>query len=302
MRDIIDINSNDNALFITSQCNNRCIMCCQPPLQRNDLGGYFKKNMALIDSAPQELRSLGITGGEPTLLGDRLFELIRQIRTKLPDTEIHLLTNGRAFADKDYARKLAECGTEKILIGIPLHSDYAGDHDTITQIKNSFEETMLGLYHLGRYDFGIELRVVVTRMNYRRLPKLSNFIYRNLPFVEYISLMGLEYTGYTIKNRDAVWIDPLDYSMELTQAVLDLDDWCMDVSIFNLPHCVLPKILWPYARRSISDWKTKYMDICQECIERSECCGLFATSKMQSRGIKAIELDEKTQHYEYEPF
>lgn len=98
MRDTIDINSNDNALFITSQCNNRCLMCCQPPLLRNDLDGYFQKNMALIDSAPRELRSIGITGGEPTLLGDRLFELLRHIRMKLPETEIHLLTNGRAFA------------------------------------------------------------------------------------------------------------------------------------------------------------------------------------------------------------
>lgn len=200
MRDTIDINSNDNALFITSQCNNRCVMCCQPPLLRNDLDGYFQKNMALIDSAPRELRSLGITGGEPTLLGDRLFELLRHVRTKLPETEIHLLTNGRAFADKEYARKLAECGEKKILLGIPLHADSAGDHDTITQVKGSFEETMLGLYNLGRYDIGIELRVVITKMNYRRLPKLPDFIYRNLPFVEFISLMGLEYTGYTIKT------------------------------------------------------------------------------------------------------
>ena len=170
MRDTIDINSNDNALFITSQCNNRCVMCCQPPLLRNDLDGYFQKNKALIDSAPRELRSLGITGGEPTLLGDRLFELLRHIRTKLPETEIHLLTNGRAFADKEYARKLAECGEGKILLGVPLHADSAGDHDAITQVKGSFEETMLGLYNLGRYDIGIELRVVITKMNYLRLP------------------------------------------------------------------------------------------------------------------------------------
>ena len=244
--------------------------------------------MALIDSAPRELRSIGITGGEPTLLGDRLFELLRHIRMKLPETEIHLLTNGRAFADKEYARKLAGCGTEKILLGIPLHADYAGDHDAITQVKGSFEETMLGLYNLGRHDIGIELRVVITRMNYRRLPKLPDFIYRNLPFVEFISLMGLEYTGYTIKNREAVWIDPMDYQAELAQAVLELRDWRMDVSIFNLPRCVLPEALWPFARKSISDWKTKYLDICQGCMERQECCGLFATSRAQSRGLKAL--------------
>ncbi|WP_300880209.1 His-Xaa-Ser system radical SAM maturase HxsC, partial [uncultured Alistipes sp.] len=267
MRDTIDITSNDNALFVTSQCNNRCVMCCQPPLQRNDLDGYFRKNMELIDSAPPELPSLGITGGEPTLLGDRLFDMIRHIKTKLPDTEIHLLTNGRTFADKTYARKLAACGVEKMLLGIPLHADNAADHDAITQVRGSFNETMLGLYNLGRYDVGIELRVVITRMNYRRLPKLPNFIYRNLPFVEFISLMGLEYTGYTIKNSDAVWIDPLDYRAELMQAVTELHDWRMDVSVFNLPRCVLPKSLWPFARKSISDWKTKYLDICSDCME-----------------------------------
>ncbi len=288
MRDKIDITSNDNALFVTSQCNNRCVMCCQPPLQRNDLDGYFRRNMELIDSAPPELPSLGITGGEPTLLGDRLFDMIRHIKTKLPDTEIHLLTNGRAFADKTYARKFAACGVEKMLLGIPLHADNAADHDAVTGVRGSFDETMLGLYHLGRYDMGIELRVVITRMNYRRLPKLPNFIYRNLPFVEFISLMGLEYTGYTIKNSDAVWIDPLDYRVELMQAVTELHDWRMDVSVFNLPRCVLPESLWPFARKSISDWKTKYLDICSGCAERAECCGLFATSQVQSRGIKFI--------------
>ena len=110
-------------------------------------------------------------------------------------------------------------------------------------------------------------------MNYRRLPKLPDFIYRNLPFVEFISLMGLEYTGYTIKNREAIWIDPMDYQAELAQAVLELRDWRMDVSIFNLPRCVLPEELWPFARKSISDWKNKYLDICQGCMERQECCG-----------------------------
>lgn len=288
MRDTIDLNSNDNALFVTSQCNNRCIMCCQPPLQRNDLDGYFRKNIALIDSAPKELKSLAITGGEPTLLGDRLFDLIRHIRTMLPDTEIHLLTNGRAFAHKEYAKKLFDCGTEKLLLGIPLHSDYAGDHDAVTQMRCSYDETMLGLYNLARYDFGIELRIVITKINYDRLPKLPNFIYRNLPFVEYISLMGLEYTGYTIKNRDAVWIDPVDYQTELSQAVLGLDDWRMDVSIFNLPLCVLPEIVWPFARKSISDWKNKYLPICDDCSVKERCCGLFATSQVQSRGIRPV--------------
>lgn len=79
-------------------------MCCQPPLRRNDLDGYFRKNMALIDSAPSELPSIGITGGEPTLLGERLFDMIRHIKMSFPIRRSILLTNGRAFADRVYAQ------------------------------------------------------------------------------------------------------------------------------------------------------------------------------------------------------
>ena len=84
MRDIIDINSNDNVLFVTSRCSNRCIMCCQPPSNVNDLDRNYEKNIKLIDSAPKDLQSLGITGGEPTLLGDRLFTLISHLKNTLP--------------------------------------------------------------------------------------------------------------------------------------------------------------------------------------------------------------------------
>ena len=137
MRDTIDINSNDNALFVTAQCNNRCVMCCQPPLSKPDLDFLFDKNIALIDSAPPELISIGITGGEPTLLGDRLLKLIGHIRSKLPQTEIHLLTNGRKFSDREFTRRLADCGTDKLLLGIPIHSDCVQDHDTITHSESS---------------------------------------------------------------------------------------------------------------------------------------------------------------------
>lgn len=285
MRDKIDIQSNDNSLFATAMCNNRCLMCAQPPLKRDDIDFCYEKNLSLIESAPLELRDIGITGGEPTLLGTRLFDLIRHIHSKLPATLIHILTNGRAFADIGYTRQLADTGTDNLLLGIPLHSDYAGDHDLISQVQGSYTETMKGLYNLARYGVDIELRVVINKINYARLPRLTDFIYKNLPFVKYISLMGLEDTGYSIKNHHRVWIDPVDYRDELEEAVLRLSGWGMNVSVFNLPHCVIKQSLYRFARKSISDWKVKYMDCCGECSMKRDCCGLFATSRVQSRGI-----------------
>lgn len=275
----LDIHSNDNSLFVTAQCNNQCLMCSQPPLNRNDIDLFFQKNLAIIESAPGELKDIGITGGEPTLLGDKLFDLIERIKEKLPDAQIHILSNGRAFVNRNYAQQLAEAGGDKLLIGIPLHSDYIYDHDYITQANGAYNETMKGLYHLAEFGVEIELRVVINKINYLRLSQLSNFIYKNLPFVSYISFMGLEDTGYTIKHHNKVWVEPQEYQRQLEKAVINLATWGLDVSVFNLPHCCLPESLYEFARKSISDWKVKYPADCDNCILKSECCGLFATSK-----------------------
>ncbi len=189
MKTELDIYSNDNSLFVTAQCNNRCLMCSQPPLNRNDIDLLFEKNLAILESAPPDLKDIGITGGEPTLLGNKLFDLIERVKTKLPDAQIHILSNGRVFANRNYVKLLAEVGKDNLLMGIPLHSDYIHDHDYIAQANGAYNETMKGLYHLADFGVKIELRIVINKVNYQRLPQLSNFIYKNLPFVSYISFI-----------------------------------------------------------------------------------------------------------------
>lgn len=275
----LDIHSNDNSLFVTAQCNNRCLMCSQPPLLRDDIDELFKQNLKIINSAPSELMDIGITGGEPTLLGTKLPELIKRIQHKFPEAQIHILSNGRTFKNRDYVKQLAETGKGQLLLGIPLHSDYIHDHDFITQVDGAFNDTMKGLYNLAEFGVSIELRIVINKINYLRLPRLSNFIYKNLPFVNCISFMGLEDTGYSIKNHDIIWIEPQKYKIQLEEAVINLATWGLNVSIFNLPHCCLPESLHEFARKSISDWKVKYLKCCNSCIVKDKCCGLFSTSK-----------------------
>ena len=290
MRDIIDIQSNDNALFVTGQCNNHCLMCCQPPVKRNDIDFFYEKNIRLIDSAPIELPTIGITGGEPTLLGDRLFDLIAHIRKRLPNTHIQILSNGRQFADGLYAEKLAQVSEGMVIVGVPFHSDSPIIHDRIAGAKNAYNQTLLGLYNLAANDIDIELRIVLTKQNYQRLPQMARFISKNLAFVSTVAFMAMEDIGYTIKNRNLIWIEPLDYMPQLQQAVQYLAQLEFDVSLFNLPLCLLPESLRPFAKQSISDWKNKYLPICDACFLKSSCCGLFATSKSIYVGISPIIL------------
>lgn len=288
MRDIIDIQSNDNALFVTGQCNNHCLMCCQPPVKRNDIDFFYEKNIRLIDDAPVELPTIGITGGEPTLLGDRLFDLIAHIRKRLPNTHIQILSNGRQFANGSYAEKLAQVSEGMVIVGVPFHSDSPIIHDRIAGAKNAYNQTLLGLYNLAANDIDIELRIVLTKQNYQRLPQMARFISKNLAFVSTVAFMAMEDIGYTIKNRDLIWIEPLDYMPQLQKAVQYLAQLEFDVSLFNLPLCLLPESLRPFAKQSISDWKNKYLSICDTCSIKSSCCGLFSTSHSTFKGLHII--------------
>ena len=284
----LDIKSNDNTLFVTEQCNNRCIMCCQPPKKEDDIDILFAQNIERIKNAPKDLPIIGITGGEPTLLGNKLIELILLIREELPNTDIHILSNGRNFKDMSYAKRVVEAGDNKLILGIPLHSDYERDHDIIAGAKGAYNETMLGLYNIAMQGGCIELRVVMNSLNYQRFLPMAEFIHKNLSFVAWTAFMGMERTGYADKRSDKIWIEPIEYVSQLDDAVHFLDDWHHEVAIYNIPLCLLPKDLHPFARKSISDWRNYYPEICIGCKLKEECCGLFTTSSIKYKGIKLL--------------
>lgn len=282
------INSPHNALFITDRCNSNCLMCSQPPKNFDDLTHFFNINSALIPLIPKDTPELGITGGEPTLLGQRFITLLNQLTAELANTDIHILTNGRGFAWKHIPQALSVVNNNNIVYGIPLYSDYYKQHDYIVQAKDAFHQTVVGLHNMARHNLRIELRIVLHQQTYARLPKLAKYIYMNFPFVEHVAFMGLEYIGYTVKNKGILWIEPQKYMNELEEAVLHLADMGMNVSIYNLQLCLLKPSLWRFARKSISDWKQKYLEECSGCSLLDSCGGVFDTSKKHSNFIQAI--------------
>lgn len=278
-------------LLLTEQCNSRCLMCSQPPKEADD--SY------LVDEALQVIRLidknapvLGITGGEPTLLKDDFLTIVRACKEELPDTHLHVLTNGRMFIYKGFCKKLTDIKHQNLMLGIPLYSDLASEHDYVVQAMGAFDQTLAGLYNLATFGLGIEIRVVVHALTYKRLPQLARFIASNLPFVAHVALMGLEITGYTKMNLKEIWVDPFDYQQELGEAVSFLASRGMRVSIYNHQLCLLPISLWPYARKAISDWKNIYLDECQCCSVLDRCGGLFKSQEtVHSAHIKGLVED-----------
>jgi len=107
--------SRHNFILATDQCNSYCLMCSQPPKQVDDfsrIADHFRV-IDLIDPATEEL---GITGGEPTLYGQRFIDLIAHCKDRLPNTALHVLTNGRFFFYRNYAERLSQVGHPDLVL------------------------------------------------------------------------------------------------------------------------------------------------------------------------------------------
>lgn len=276
----------DHTVFITNRCNSRCIMCPQPPSNDPpDLHDINQKVLSLVKAG--SLKHVGITGGEPTVVLEQLCQTLAYIQSRFPDAFISLLTNGRRFRDYGVARQVVAAKNKKLLFCIPLYADNDGQHDVIVGVPGAFQDTIQGIYNLYRLGRRIEIRIVVMRQNFARLAALAEFIYRNLPFVSHIAFMGMEYTGEAEQHLDDLWIDPLEYSQQLHEAVWHLHRRHMNVSIYNIPLCLLAEPLWRFARDSISSWKKNYLEQCSSCSVKEKCGGVFGTSDMQSENISS---------------
>ncbi|MDR2498401.1 MAG: His-Xaa-Ser system radical SAM maturase HxsC [Tannerellaceae bacterium] len=287
---LYEIRSAHNAIMATERCNHRCIMCPQPPIiHETDKTDFNLKLLSLFD---KNTRNIGITGGEPTLIGDNLFVLIEYIKKHLPNSSISLLSNGVKFADYEYSRKLALTFHHDLQIDVPIFSDIDTEHNRIVGAK-TFYKTVEGLYNLARFRQKIGLRIVVHKQTYKRLPQLSEFIYRNFPFVIHVAFMQMETVGLAEQNIDELWIDPYDYRFKLEEAVLNLARRNVRVSVYNSQLCILPESIRAYAKQSISDWKNIYLPECEGCELKNECAGFFASSENRhSKNIRAITYTE----------
>lgn len=262
-----------NGLYVTDLCNSHCIMCPQPPQLEDSI---HQENIdRFIDCLPDNVEALGITGGEPTILGERLVCLLHRLALKAPNCEVHILSNARKLRNFKYAKEIADSGLKCLSFGIPLYSSISEVHNFIVQAPNAFAETCKGIANLERLGIPVEIRIVLQKQVIPGLPELVRWIYFNMPYVSHIALMGMENMGYVKKNWDSLWISPEDYKEVLFDSVQYLHLRGMNVSIYNLPLCLLDQRLWQFARNSISDFKVSYAEECKNCSKRTQCGGLF---------------------------
>jgi His-Xaa-Ser system radical SAM maturase HxsC len=281
-------NSAHNSFLVTERCNNYCLMCSQPPKDVDDrwILKEIKESLPLIDPAT---RALTFTGGETLSDWEDFIGVLNECRDRLPATAIQVLTNGRAFANSEIVDAWKDIGHPNLMAGIPVYASVDHIHDYVVQAKGAFDETVLGIPKLKDRGQRVEIRVVLHALTAPIIEETGRWIARNLPFVDHVALMGLENTGFAIANDAMLWMDPVDYGDGLARAVDHLSAAGVNVSVYNLPKCVLPKSVWPHALQSISDWKNGFVEECNRCDEKNSCSGFFTTGRPRfSRSVRAI--------------
>jgi His-Xaa-Ser system radical SAM maturase HxsC len=275
-RVIFSIHSKTNSIFATVRCNSNCLMCSQPPLEHDDLD----ENLAIWDTAidymPDKVEYIGVTGGEPTLLGSRLTLLLNKLTNKYPDINIDILSNGRRLSSSFKVELYQIQSPGSIKWCIPIYSDVDYVHDYIVQGDNAFWQTTRGLSQVYSTGFQTEIRVVLHSLSLNRLEQLAKYITLNYPYVHHVALMGLENIGYTLYHNKLLTIENYDvYIYKVSKAITILKNFNLNVSLYNIPLCHVPEELRKYCRQSISEWKNSYPPDCQSCSLKKDCAGFF---------------------------
>ena len=273
-----------NSLLLTERCDNYCVMCSQPPKDRMD-PWLVRRAQEVVQLLPPGDHRIGLTGGEPTLLGDDLLFLLTAIQARHPTASVHLLSNGRAFGEPGRAAAIAAIGMSDLMLGIPIYGAEAETHDAVVRADGAFDETLRGLVRLAEHGVKVEVRVVLQQQTAGELMAIAEFLSRNLPYVDQVAWMGLEMMGFARSNRDSVWIDPRTYAEDLADAATYLARSGLRSLIFNHPLCVLPHRIWPQAVRSISDWKNDFLPVCSDCSVQDRCGGLFSSGLAEAEGF-----------------
>ena len=231
-------NSKHNSFLVTERCNNYCLMCSQPPKDIDDqwILNEIKESLPLVDPST---RSLTFTGGEPLTDWRDFVSVLTQCRDQLPQTALQVLTNGRAFSNSEIVDAWRRVKHPDLMAAIPVYSAVDHIHDHVVQAKGAFDETILGILKLKDRRQRVEIRVVLHALTAPIISDTCRWIARNLPFVDHVALMGLENTGFAIANDALLWMDPMDYRNGLAEGVDQLVAAGVNVSVYNLPRCVL---------------------------------------------------------------
>lgn len=272
---------------IWPECNIGCVFCSNPVEGFRDTAARY--SFEDLRSKLEEYKSgfrrflkfdevgdfFNLTGGEPTLHPEFL-RVLALVRTEFPGRLIRLLTNGRMFAYEDFTRRAFGIGGLPFEAAIPLFGYDAKTHEAIARAPGSFEQTVAGLANvrrLRRPGQGVEIRVILTRIQMRWLEGLLEYVLRELAWTDRLVLLFEELEGFAQMHAGRLAL-PMSECAEGLDRVYPLLARFREVRLYHFPLCVVPTRLWPFVYNTLAPLKVEYLAACGECLYRDACVGV----------------------------
>ena len=158
-------------------CNNNCIFCME-----EDRDARYVTNSATTDDVVRyildnnrDCEEVCFTSGEPTL--NARLPLWVNWAKQHGVGRISVMTNGRALAYEQYARKLVSAGMNRFYVSIHGHTQKL--HEALTRTPGSFDQTVGGLDQIAKLKrYGVELHTstVLTKRNLPHLGEIYRFL------------------------------------------------------------------------------------------------------------------------------
>ncbi len=248
-------------IFLGNQCNNKCLYCFyrQKDLPQPDV----KAVSAEMKQGAED--GVALYGGEPTLRND-LVDIIHTAKQN-GHRRIKLITNGRVFSNNQVLHRIVHAGCS--LFEIKLWGSHPELHDHLTQVQDSFWQTIQGLENLQQLTFDkfICLRIPLCKQNYM---DMINIITTGINFGVHRIILSFQ-----------------DHSLKLRELIPHVHT-AIQVSILNrvwiltekLPMCVMQglehhisEIYYGY-KDAINPRTYKQHKYCRHCIYQEICPGV----------------------------
>jgi len=257
-------------------------MCTNPDLPWKDEDGKVEESYdynlltARIKRLKKRVRlnePIILTGGEPTL-HPRFLDIFEFVQKTFPKNEIRILTNGRRFAYKDFAREILR--VKNLNIAVSLCGPNAKIHDGITRTKNSFDQTIKGMENilsLKKKNQAIEIRTVLSKMSYKYIGETLELIRAKFPSIDQVIVIYLEIEGQAEKNLGKTWIK---YSKikPCLEGIYPFFSLLKEIRLYHFPLCTLDYSLWPFVWRTLPEKEITFIKSCDRCNYKKYCLGI----------------------------
>lgn len=257
-----------------NKCNNNCIMCTaiMPP-PKNYIEPSTQEIFSQIDLVKVG-DSITITGGEPTIRND-FFDILTYINENKPDSRIDLITNGRMLKYDDFIDKLNEI--KNVIIVSELHGDKEL-HDFITRVEGSFDETVKGIKNVLKKGFEVELRIVISKLNYKQIPEITKIYAELFKLVDRIVIFPIDLIGNAFKNKEKVIVSFSEIIPYIEQGVEILKSNNLKVKLYHIPYCVLKEDYWDLVEGvTVLERRVTFAEVCKGCRFEDNCPRVWKT-------------------------